>query len=400
MRVPVTGKVVGTPERGLMMDSILHNCGDSYGPYVPMFEKALADFIGTKHVITCNSGSSALLLAFMALTSEKLGDKRIKPGDEVITVAAGFPSTINPILLAGCVPVFVDVTIPEYNINVNQLEMARSDKCKVVVIAHTLGRPFNIAAVRDFCTAHNLWLIEDCCDALGSMVDGRHVGLYGDLATLSFYPAHHITTGEGGAVFTNSGRLRVLVEAFRDWGRDCFCVPGRDNTCKKRFDWQLGNLPRGYDHKYIYSELGFNLKLTDVAAACGVAQMERLPDFIVRRVLAFDYLRHHLGSLSQHLHLPELDAGMVPFGFPLTCKMADVRNALIRHLQNCEVDTRLLFGGNLTKQPYMVNRNWRSAAPLLNTNLIMQDTFWIGCWPGLTEEMLAHSVASIKEFFA
>ena len=352
-----------------------------------------------KHVMTCNSGSSANLLAFMALTSPTLGIRRIVPGDEVITVAAGFPTTVNPILMAGCIPVFVDVTIPEYNIDVSQLEMAYSSKTRAVMIAHTLGRPFNVRAVKDFCDDHGLWLVEDCADALGGHVDGQHVGTFGDIGTLSFYPAHHITTGEGGAVFTNSGRLKPVIESFRDWGRDCFCEPGKDNTCGKRYQWQLGDLPYGYDHKYCYSHLGYNLKITDMQAACGVAQMERVEGFVSHRRRNYRRLADGLSDLHAHLRVAPLVEGMSPFGVPITVAEHVDRADFIHYLNDGEIDSRLLFGGNLTKQPYMKGRNFRIVGALENTDTIMARTLWLGCWPGLNDIHIDYMLGAIHEFF-
>ena len=354
-------------------------------------------------MLTTNSGSSANLLALTALTSPSLGDRMLKPGDEVITVAAGFPTTVNPILQNNLVPVFVDVDIPTYNIDVSQLEQAYSDKTKAVMIAHTLGNPFNLAEVKSFTDRHNIWLIEDCCDALGTTYNGKKVGTFGDIATLSFYPAHHITMGEGGAVFTQSSELKKLVESFRDWGRDCYCDPGCDDTCGKRFEQQLGTLPKGYDHKYTYSHLGYNLKITDMQAACGLAQMERLPEFIEQRIKNFVYLKDKLSSVEAFLILPEATLNSEPswFGFPITLKEESGVNRvdLLKYLDQNKIGSRLLFAGNLTRQPYFKNQKYRVSGELINTDRIMNQTFWIGVYPGLNNAHLDYVVTKIEEFF-
>ena len=392
--VPTHGALIGDLEKQYMHEAVDTGWLTS-GAWNAAFELKLEQFIGVKHVRTCNSGSSANLIAFMTLTSKKLGERRLKPGDEVITVACGFPTTVNPILQAGCVPVFCDITIPEYNIDVSQLVLALSSRTKAVVVAHTLGNPFDIVIVKNFCDEHKLWLIEDTCDALGATVGGKHVGTFGDIATLSFFPAHHITTGEGGAIFTNSGKLARIAESFRDWGRDCWCLTGHDNTCKKRFDQQHGELPRGYDHKYTYSELGYNLKLTEIAAACGCAQMERLSSFVESRRLNWHYLWKALEDVSLELPIGHTEAS--PFGFAITLYAG--RQAMLKHLEARGIGTRLLFGGNLTKQPYMQGRPFRVVGDLKNTDRVMNDMFWIGCWPGLSTEQLDLSIAAIKEFF-
>ena len=398
MIVPTHGALIGKSEKDYMHQAVDAGWLTS-GPWNQQFERKLKDFIGTRHLLTCNSGSSANLLAFMTLTSESLGDRRIKPGDEVITVACGFPTTVNPIIQAGCVPVFCDITIPEYNIAVTHLERAFSNRTKAVVLAHTLGNPFDEKFVKDFCDKRGLWLVVDCCDALGATgTNGHHVGTFGDIATLSFFPAHHITTGEGGAVFTDSKQLAKITESFRDWGRDCYCKTGKDNTCKKRFAQQHGGLPNGYDHKYTYTELGYNLKLSEIPAACGVAQMERIETFVRARQANFSYLLGNLWDLRDTIQLPFSSCFSSPFGFPITCK-PDVRQKLIKHLDERGIGTRLLFGGNLTKQPYMKNRKYRVVGDLKNTNRVMNDMFWIGCWPGLTQDQLDHSIKSIWEFF-
>ncbi|MFY7906380.1 MAG: lipopolysaccharide biosynthesis protein RfbH, partial [Burkholderiaceae bacterium] len=336
------------------------------------------------------------------LTSPRLGERAIRPGDEVITVAAGFPTTVNPILQHGAVPVFVDVSLPTYNIDVSQLEAALSPRTKAIMIAHTLGNPFDLDTVTQFAKSNGLWLVEDCCDALGSTYRGRHVGTFGDLATLSFYPAHHITMGEGGAVMTNNPELRSIAESFRDWGRDCWCKTGCDNTCGKRFEWQLGDLPKGYDHKYTYSHLGYNLKITDMQAACGWAQLQRLAGFIQARKNNFQQLHSLLAECGDLLILPEATEGSDPswFGFPITLRESceTTRRDLISYLEQHKVGTRLLFAGNLTKQPSMHDRHYRKVGLLPNADLIMHQTFWIGVWPGLSQEVLAYSASKIKSF--
>ena len=362
------------------------------GRFAEDFERTFAQFMGVRHALLVNSGSSANLLALSALTSPKLGDRQLKPGDEVITIATGFPTTINPILQNQLVPVFIDVTLPTYNVDVAQLESARSPRTQAVMIAHTLGNPFDLDAVTAFCRQHRLWLIEDCCDAVGSTYHGRQVGTFGDLATVSFYPAHHMTMGEGGAVLTNTPLLKTLVESFRDWGRDCWCDPGKDNTCGKRFDWQFGELPRGYDHKYIYSHIGYNLKLTDLQAAVGVAQLPKLPGFIAARRRNFETLRAGLTELGDVLVLPEPTPGSEPswFGFPLAVRPEAPfnREQLIRHLEAAKISTRLLFGGNLIRQPAYKNIVRRQVGDLANSDFIMNQVFWIGVYPGLTPSML------------
>jgi CDP-4-dehydro-6-deoxyglucose reductase, E1 len=399
--VPVSGKVFGAEELRLLVDSSL-DFWLTTGRYNEAFEKRLKKFLGVKHALTVNSGSSANLVAFSALTSPKLGKRAIRPGDEVIAVAAGFPTTVNPVIQHGCVPVFVDVDIPTYNVDADRIEAAISDKTKAIMIAHTLGNPFDLRKVREIADRHHLWLIEDCCDALGSTYDGRLVGTFGDIGTLSFYPAHHITMGEGGAVFTNSGKLKLILESVRDWGRDCFCEPGKDNTCGKRFCWKLGELPEGYDHKYIYSHLGYNLKITDMQAAVGLAQMDRLEGFIEARRRNFAYLKNGLRSCEGALILPKATPHSDPswFGFPITIRpdAGITRVDLLRYLDEKKIGTRLLFAGNLTRQPYMLGRNFRIAGELTNTDTVMNDTFWIGVYPGLSQDMLDFVITTIEEF--
>jgi CDP-6-deoxy-D-xylo-4-hexulose-3-dehydrase len=400
--IPPAGKVVGAKEMELMVQASL-DAWLTTGRFNDQFEARLAKFIGVKHLITVNSGSSANLVAFNTLTSPKLGPRAIVPGDEVIGVAAGFPTTVNPILQFGAVPVFVDVELGTYNIDASQIEAAISDKTKAIMLAHTLGNPFNLEVIVALCKKYNLWLVEDCCDALGATYNGQMVGTFGDIGTMSFYPAHHITMGEGGAVFTNNDELKMIAESFRDWGRDCYCPPGKDNTCGKRFCWKLGTLPQGYDHKYTYSHLGYNLKITDMQAACGVAQLDRAAGFIQARKDNFAYLKNRLQSCEEFMILPEATENSDPswFGFPITLKPAANidRVDLLTYLDENKIGTRLLFAGNLTRQPYMVGRNYRVSGDLTNTDRVMHDTFWIGVYPGLTREMLDFAIEKIEAFF-
>ena len=400
--VPPSGKVLGPAELKNMVEASLDGWLTT-GRFNDAFEKRLAEYLGVKFLITTNSGSSANLLAFTALTSPKLGDRAIKPGDEVIGVAAGFPTTVNPILQFGAVPVFVDIELTTHNVDVSKIEAAISPKTKAIMLAHSLGNPFNIKAVKEICQRHNLWLVEDNCDALGSRYDGQLTGTFGDIGTLSFYPAHHITMGEGGAVFTNNHELKKIAESFRDWGRDCYCAPGKDNTCGKRFCWKLGNLPEGYDHKYTYSHLGYNLKITDMQAACGLAQMDRLDGFVQARKDNFAYLKNRLASCEKFLILPEATPNGDPswFGFLMTIRPeADIRRVdLINYLDQNKIGTRLLFAGNLTRQPYMIGRNFRISGELTHTDLVMSNSFWVGVYPGLSEEMLDFIVDKIESFF-
>jgi len=389
--VPVSGKVFDGAEMRLLVDSSL-DFWLTTGRYAEQFEREFARWMGIRECVLANSGSSANLLAVSALTSPKLGDRRLRPGDEVISLAAGFPTTINPILQNGLVPVFIDVTVPTYNADVTQLEEALSSRTRAVFFAHTLGNPFDLEAVTEFARRHSLWLIEDCCDAVGSRYRGRKVGQFGDLATTSFYPAHHITMGEGGSVLMEKPLMRTLVESFRDWGRDCWCAPGKDNTCGKRFDWQLGELPCGYDHKYTYSHIGYNLKMTDMQAAVGVAQLQKLPGFIEARRRNFEQLTRGLCDLSPYFVLPEPTPGSEPswFGYPLAVRpdAPFQRNQVIRELEGCKIATRLLFGGNLARQPAYQDAPFRIAAPLTNTDFVMNQVFWIGVYPGLTQAMI------------
>jgi CDP-6-deoxy-D-xylo-4-hexulose-3-dehydrase len=389
--VPVSGKVFDGAEMQMLVDSGL-DFWLTTGRFAEQFEREFARWTGIRECVLVNSGSSANLLAISALTSPKLGDRRLRPGDEVITLAAGFPTTVNPIVQNNLVPVFVDVTVPTYNVDVTQLEQAHSSRTRAVFIAHTLGNPYDLDAVKAFAARHDLWLIEDSCDAAGSVYRGRKVGTFGDLATASFYPAHHITMGEGGGVLMEKPLLRTLVESFRDWGRDCWCAPGKDNTCGKRFDWQLGELPCGYDHKYTYSHIGYNLKLTDMQAAVGVAQLGKLDGFIEVRRANFARLHEGLRDLQEYFILPEATEGSEPswFGFPIAVR-ADApltRNRVIQELESRKIATRLLFGGNLVRQPAYRNVAHRVAAPLTNTDFIMNQVFWIGVFPGVTPAML------------
>lgn len=400
--VPVSGKVLGPEEFVSMVDACLDGWLTT-GRFNDALEKRLAEFIGCRHARTVNSGSSANLVAFAALTSPLLGERALKAGDEVITVAAGFPTTVNPMLLYGMTPVFVDVELGAYNIDASQLEAAVSPKTRAIMLAHTLGNPFDLDAVMALARKHDLWVIEDCCDALGSTWRGQHVGTFGHIGTLSFYPAHHITMGEGGAVFTSDDTLIRAIESIRDWGRDCWCPPGRDNTCGRRFCWKLGDLPEGYDHKYVYGHLGYNLKISDMQAACGLAQMDRLPGFVEARRRNFALLREQLSELEEFLVLPSATPHSSPswFGMPLTLKDGAGVNRvdLLRYLDQSRIGTRLLFAGNLTRQPYFAGRHYRKLDELPNTDRVMRDTFWVGVYPGLTEEQLAFTGKKIAEFF-
>jgi CDP-4-dehydro-6-deoxyglucose reductase, E1 len=401
--VPVSGKVIDGGDVSSIVDSVL-DLWFTTGRFAADFERKLARFVGVRCASLVNSGSSANLLAVSALTSPKLGERRLKPGDEVITVAAAFPTTVNPIIQNRLVPVFVDVTLPGYEIDVRQLEAARSEKTKAVMVAHTLGNVFDLDAVTAFVKKHGLWLIEDCCDALGSTWKGRPVGTFGDIATVSFYPAHHITMGEGGAVLTDQPNLKTIIESFRDWGRDCWCDTGKENTCGKRFDWQLGSLPCGYDHKYTYSHIGYNLKATDMQAALGASQIEKLPRFIERRKQNFRHLFSGLKPLEDCLLLPVATPGAEPswFGFPIGVRedAPFTRNELIGALEAKRIHTRLLFGGNILRQPAYADCEHRVIGSLPNTDFVMNDVFWIGVYPGLTADMLDFVVHTMTEFAA
>jgi len=396
--VPVSGKTVGAPEVQALVSASL-DCWLTTGRFNDAFEQQLANYLGVAHVLTVNSGSSANLLAIAALMTPELGDRALKAGDEVITAAAGFPTTVNPILQNGLVPVFVDVSLPTYDVDPELLEQALSPRTRAVMLAHTLGNPFDVEAVVQFAKQHGLWLIEDCCDALGSEYKGRRVGTFGDIGTLSFYPAHHVTTGEGGAVFTNNALLARLLVSLRDWGRDCWCKPGHDNTCGKRYDVEWPGLPHGYDHKYVYTQLGYNLKMTDMQAAVGLAQMGQLDDFAVARQRNFTFLCEGLSGLQDLFLLPEPTPGSVPswFGFPTTLRgsAAGRRPELLRFLESRHIGNRLLFGGNLVRQPYMQARTYRVAGSLAATDTILENTFWLGVCPAVTLEMLTYVVESL-----
>jgi CDP-4-dehydro-6-deoxyglucose reductase, E1 len=398
--VPVAGRVFDEKDLRSLVDSSL-DFWLTTGRFANQFETDFAAAFGVRYSLLVNSGSSANLVALSCLTSPKLGDERLQPGDEVITVAAGFPTTVNPIIQNGLVPVFIDVTLPTYNVDVSQLEDALSPKTKAVMIAHTLGNPFDLAAVTDFCKRHDLWLIEDCCDAAGATYQGKHVGTFGDLATCSFYPAHHITMGEGGAVLTDRPVLKTLAESFRDWGRDCWCEPGKDNTCGKRFDWQLGGLPCGYDHKYIYSHIGYNLKVTDMQAAVGVSQLKKLPGFIEARRRNFSELYERLKRFEEFLILPEATQNSDPswFGFPLAVRTGApfTRDQIIRHFERKKIGTRFLFGGNLVRQPAYKEVKFRQVGDLQNTDFIMNQVFWIGVYPGVSSPHIDYMIESFEE---
>lgn len=405
-RIPYASRVYDHEEMENLVDSALEFWLTS-GRYVKEFEKGLAEYLGTKFVSVVNSGSSANLLAFMTLTSPLLKDRRIRRGDEVITVAAGFPTTVSPIINYGAVPVFVDVTIPQYNIDVTKLEAALSEKTKAVMIAHTLGNPFDLKAVKDFCDKHNLWLVEDNCDALGSLytIDGKEMftGSIGDIGTSSFYPPHHMTMGQGGAVYTKNPLLHKIIRSMRDWGRDCVCASGQDNFCGHRFDGQYGELPKGYDHKYVYSHFGLNLNITDMQAAVGVAQLKKFPKFVERRRYNFDRLYKGLQEVRDKLILPEPVANSKPswFGFMMTCNGVD-RKKVVPYIESKGVQTRMLFAGNLIKHPCFdemraSGEGYRVVGSLENTDRIMNDTFWVGVYPGMSDEKLDYMIKVIKE---
>lgn len=397
-RVNYAGRVFDEKEMINAVDATL-DFWLTEGRFSEEFAGKIAEFLDVEHVLLTNSGSSANLLAFSALTSEKLGDRRLKPGDEVISVAAGFPATVTPIVQYGLVPVFVDVHIPTYNIDVEMMRKAISPKTRCIFLAHTLGNPFDIDAVMDLAKEHNLWVIEDNCDAFGSEYKGRKTGTFAHLSTISFYPAHHITTGEGGAIITNDPQLAQLVRAFRDWGRDCYCAGGENNTCGKRFSQIFGQLPLGYDHKYVYSEIGYNLKMTDWQAAIGAAQIDKLPEFCEKRKQHFKKYIDMLGMYHQYFILPEATAGTDPawFSFIVTLKenLPFTRDELTRHLNEHKIETRNLFAGNMTRQPAFVSKNFRVADHLNNTDYVMNNTFFLGTYPGLTDEMFAY----IEEVF-
>ena len=399
--VPVSGKVYGGSDMASLVDSAL-DFWLTTGRFNAAFELKLRRFLGVQHALTCNSGSSANLLAVSALASPMLGDRALQPGDEVITCAAGFPTTVNPILQHNLVPVFVDVHVPTYNIRADLIEAAITPKTRAIVIAHTLGNPFDLDTVLALAERHKLYVVEDSCDALGASYRGKLVGTHGDVGTLSFYPAHHITMGEGGAVFTNRSKLKRILESIRDWGRDCWCDPGKDNTCNKRFEHQLGELPFGYDHKYTYSNIGYNLKITDMQAAVGLAQLDRLEGFIAARRHNFTRLKAGLAALEEFLILPEATPNAEPswFGFPLTVRPGAPfsRDALVLHLNERKIGTRLLFGGNLLRQPYMLGRPHRVSGSLAAADLVMASTFWIGVFPGLGDVHIDYMLEEIAAF--
>ncbi len=400
--IPPSGKLLGETELQNMVSSSLDGWLTT-GRFNAAFEKKLADFLGVKYCLTVNSGSSANLVAFSTLTSHKLGDRAVKKGDEVIGVAAGFPTTVNPIVQFGAIPVFVDVDINTHNVNADLIEAAITPKTKAIMLAHALGNPFNLEKVTAICKKYNLWLIEDTCDALGAEYNGQKVGTFGDIGALSFYPAHHMTMGEGGAVFMNSLELKSIAESFRDWGRDCYCAPGCDNTCGCRFEQKHGDLPFGYDHKYVYSHIGYNLKITDMQAACGLAQLDKLDFFIQRRRENFQYLHQKLQTLTEYLHLPVATENSNPswFGFPITLKdgCGTSRVELLKYLDSHKIGSRLLFAGNLIKQPYFKGIEHRMVGELTHTDKTMNDTFWIGVQPALTEKHLNFVVEKLEEFF-
>lgn len=400
--IPVSGKVLDEEDLIALIDSSL-DMWLTAGRFATKFEKEFATFMDQKYSLLVNSGSSANLLAFAALTSPQWGEKTIKPGDEVITVAAGFPTTVNPIVQLGCIPVFIDVDLPTYEVNTDNLDKALSNKTKAVMIAHTLGNAFDAQKIKDFCDKNNLWFIEDCCDAVGTKLNGKMVGTFGDIATVSFYPAHHMTMGEGGAVLTSNPRMKKVLESFRDWGRDCWCPPGVDNTCKKRFGWKLGELPDGFDHKYIYSHIGFNLKVTDMQAAIGLSQLKKLPHFIEARKRNFLILHEALTELENYIILPKATPGadVSWFGFLISVKENSPisKQQLVQHLEKNKIGTRQLFAGNLLRQPLYQNINKRVIGDLKNTDFIMRNTFWVGVYPGLDEIHLDYIATKIKEMF-
>lgn len=399
--VPVSGKVYGAPEMRSLVDSSL-DFWLTTGRFNKSFEEKLQNFLKVRFALTCNSGSSANLLAMSALTSPML-DNPLQPGDEVITCATGFPTTVNPSFQNNLVPVFIDVDIPTYNIRADLIEAAISPRTRAIMVAHALGNPFDLGMVMSIAKKHNLYVIEDTCDALGATYNGQLVGTFGNIGTLSFYPAHHITMGEGGAVFTQDGIIKRALESIRDWGRDCYCDPGVDNTCNRRFKWKLGDLPQGYDHKYTYSNIGYNLKITDMQAAVGLAQLDRVETFIEDRRRNFAILKSELKDLEEFLILPEPTKNSNPswFGFPITLREggADRRDALIQHLESNKIATRLLFGGNLLRQPYMKGRNYRVAGDIKNSDMVMNSTFWVGLYPGLTSSHLQYVTETMHRFF-
>jgi CDP-6-deoxy-D-xylo-4-hexulose-3-dehydrase len=399
--VPVSGRVFDADEVETLVDSSL-DFWLTTGRFAKQFEEEFAKLMQVPYASLVNSGSSANLLAITALTDASLKDRRLTPGDEVITVAAGFPTTVNPILQVGCIPVFVDVELGTYNVDVEMLEKAVSPRTKAVIFAHTLGNPFNLDEVAAFAKKHNLWLVEDCCDAVGATYQGRNVGTFGDLATVSFYPAHHLTMGEGGAVLVHNMAMKRIVESFRDWGRDCWCDPGKDNTCKNRFHQKFGELPSGYDHKYVYSRIGYNLKATDMQAAVGVAQLKKVPRFIEARRRNFQLIQQGMTDLEQYFLLPHATPNSEPswFGYPVAVRPESPfsREALVEHLNDQKIGTRLLFAGNLTRQPAYKNCTYRKVGELKNTDFVMNHVFWLGVYPGLTNTMIDYMLETIHQF--
>lgn len=402
-QIKYSGRVYDENELISLVDSAL-DFWLTAGRFAKQFEKEFAEFLGIKHCLLTNSGSSANLLAVSALTSPSLGEKQLKPGDEVITVAAGFPTTVNPIIQNNLIPVFIDVNLGTYNIQYDKIEAAISDRTKAIFIAHTMGNPFNLDAVMEIVKKHDLWLIEDNCDALGSKYNEKYTGTFGHIATFSFYPPHHMTMGEGGALVTNDSKLKRLIESFRDWGRDCWCEPGCDNSCGKRFAWQLGELPFGYDHKYIYSHIGYNLKVTDMQAAIGVEQLKKLPSFIAARKNNFKHLYDGLKKYEQYFILPEVEEKADPswFGFLLTVRggVGFTKNDIVEDLENNKIATRMLFAGNITHHPCFRDVKYKLSGNLLNTDRIMNDSFWIGVYPGLTPEMIEYILVRFDEFIS
>jgi CDP-4-dehydro-6-deoxyglucose reductase, E1 len=399
--IPFSGRVFDSDEVINLIDSSLDFWITS-GPYSKEFESKFAEYMSLKYCLLVNSGSSANLVAFSTLTSPLLGERRVRPGDEVITVAAGFPTTVAPIIQNQCIPVFVDVDIETLNIDVTKLEEGLTPKTKAIMIAHTLGNPFDVKAITDFAKKHNLWVVEDCCDAVGSTVDGKMVGTFGDIATVSFYPAHHMTMGEGGAVLTNNSRLFVAARSIRDWGRDCYCEPGQSNTCGRRFNQQHGDLPFGYDHKYVYSHIGYNLKVTDMQAAIGLAQLKKLDSFIEKRRSNYSKLYNGLKQYSNFFKFPSVAKGVNPswFGFPITLQTKLFsRNEIVQYLEEHKIMTRLLFAGNLTKQPAFSEVNYRVIGNLTHTDQVMENTFFVGVYPGITDEMIGYMLQTFDKFF-
>jgi CDP-6-deoxy-D-xylo-4-hexulose-3-dehydrase len=399
--IPVSGKVLDASDIVHIVDSALDGWLTT-GRFNKKFEKEIALNIGAKIAITTTSGSSANLIAFSTLMSPLLGERQLQKGDKVITVAASFPTTINPIIQNGCIPKFLDIELPTYNINPDKIEENICEKTKAIMIAHTLGNPYDLEKIRQICDKHKLWLVQDCCDAFGAKFNNKHLGSFGDIGTLSFYPAHHITTGEGGAVFTNNIRLKRIAESIRDWGRDCYCEPGKDNTCGKRYCWKLGDLPYGYDHKYTYSHLGYNLKITDMQAACGYSQIKKLKKFVKKRIENFEYLNNKFKKLNNIFILPKKTSNSQPswFGYLLTIKpeIKIDRNEILNYLNQNNIGTRLLFSGNVIKQPYMKNVNYEVCETLTNSDLVMNNSFWIGVYPGLNKSMLDYIYYTVETF--